>query len=342
LTAADVERMAAALGMSGTAKPLDSGWQLEADGRTLTVSAASNGWSISMSAGSAASTPGSTGSGGAATASPPSPDVAPPPVSEVPATEVPATDVPTTGNPETPPRPPVQLPSSAEAENIARETLTKMGLLEGDWKAEVVDSGMVSTSVACPPDAKCAPVVEPTITSRTVNFHQVIDGVPVTGLDASVEVGDRGAVSSIYANRSTIARFASYPLRPIEAAYADLVAGYAGIGPVPLRYAPGIAQPAPCPTPASPPATVLQPCSPGTPQPVKITVSGVELGSQIWYGRDGNVDVAYVVPTYRFHTSTGDVAATSTIDVVAVDPHYLAPAKESPIPVPQGAPAVAP
>lgn len=139
--------------------------------------------------------------------------------------------------------PPADLPSPAEAEQIARDVLDAMGVLDGaDWAVTVTDSGMMGVAVACAEGEDCVDTpTEEYVMSRSVVFARVVDGVTVTGLEWSVEVGDAGAVSYVWGTLADLDPLGAYPLQSTAAVYDELVAGegYGGL-PVPMGGEPAV------------------------------------------------------------------------------------------------------
>lgn len=128
------------------------------------------------------------------------------------------------------PEPPADLPSADEAEQIARDVLERAGVLDGDWHVEALDGGVMSMGYAqsCNPNGVCTEtdlVEEEYVMSRMVTFTRVLGGHRVDGLQWSVDIGDEGVVTSVWGTHADVEPVADYPLRPIDAAYADMVAG---------------------------------------------------------------------------------------------------------------------
>jgi hypothetical protein len=126
--------------------------------------------------------------------------------------------------------PPTDLPSPAEAEGLARDLLTRLGVLDGaDWDVTVADAGTVGVAVACPEDAdaptSCDPGETTSVLSRSVSFRRVVDGAVSSGLDWWVEVGDGGVVQSLSGTLGDLEAQGEYPLRSTRAVFDDLVSG---------------------------------------------------------------------------------------------------------------------
>ncbi len=171
--------LAAALGVGGSPTPIEGGWVVEDGMAYLTVTEMPGAWAVSFGQGTSGygvddAVPGDAGYG----------------VDDAVAEPVTVEDVPVT-DPE-----PVDLPSRDEAEQMARDTLGAMGVLEGaDWEVEVVEGGIMGMAVSCvqPADGSdgCAEdVSSEVVLSWSVTFHRVVDGLVTSGLEWSVDVGD--------------------------------------------------------------------------------------------------------------------------------------------------------
>ncbi|MEO7428800.1 MAG: hypothetical protein ABIY48_05385, partial [Acidimicrobiales bacterium] len=141
------------------------------------------------------------------------------------------------------PQPPADLPSKAEARTIALDLLGATGMDLSDAKV-TVDGPYEAWYVT----------VEPKL-----------DGVPVSGWQASVAVGSKGAIMSAGGTLATPERLGSYPLLDTRAAIERLNklqnGGYGG-GPMPLG-APGAARDSGVATAVAPMPTI--PCQPNDP-----------------------------------------------------------------------------
>lgn len=258
---------------------------------------------------------------------------------------------------------PKHLPSEAEASRIAQALLTSMGVDE-TFEIEVVDGSSFATAVACPANVDCPePAIAPQVLyGRTVMFHRVVDGHRVNGLDWSVEVGDNGAISSVFGMMADLEVVDTYPLRPVDAVYDDLKNGTAmfgggviamdakgaaelQVGAPESQSSAGDAGEAP-PTTGGPavegPAVEGPLVDPNT-GPIDIPVQQVNVttasvGYQLWYGTDAGADTEYIVPTYTFSgTVSGDYEGPWSTDVIALDKSFIdAPQTPEPAPVPVG------
>jgi hypothetical protein len=232
-----VAELARALGI--TSAPTQSGetWTATGDKGTLTVSSTSGGWFVTYSQGAVAEpgvVPGSTGSGssgssGSSSASTGSGVVSSSDTSSTPVPVPTVTTVPTTV------AAPQDLPSKAQAQQIATDLLDKMGVLPTDVKVEVTDGMMSAVAYACAEGVPCPKPPEPVVQSRVVTFRPVVDGMTVDGLAWTVEVGDQGVVVRVDGLITSLDSMGGYSLRSTQDVYDDLVAGKGMIpGPVPL------------------------------------------------------------------------------------------------------------
>lgn len=358
LGADGVAAMASALGIAGTPEPVEGGgWQVRDAEHTLAIAPGGGGWQVSYFASGPDAFKrggeGSTGSGGGVDPVPAPGDGSEPPPTDT--TVVPPDRI----LPDI--QPPEDLPSPEEAERIARALLERMGVLGGDWAVEVTDGGTVGVAVACPEGVECPEAREDTfVTSRSVAFHRVVDGVRANGLDWWIDVGDHSVVQSLYGMHTELAREGEYPLRSTTEVYADLVAGNWWFGePVPLRDVAALddaaTRPAPDATasggaPADDPVVTIEPLpgtepappvsEPGTdeppvseppitvpePEPVVVTITGAARGYLLMPALDGAQHSAYLVPSYRF---TGEFAAEGggpyEAELPALDPQFVEP-----------------
>jgi hypothetical protein len=209
------------------------------------------------------------------------------------------------------PPPPVDVPDAATAEQIARDLLERSGALgDAQWETEVYDSG--SVAIACAEGVPCPTIPSP-VTERTVSFTMIVDGVPVQGGGWSVTVGEHRRVNAVDGEWADPQLVDRYPLQPTNAAFDDLRNGKAHpIGGVALAAEPAIG-------------------APDSATPVEVRVTGATLGIARWDAIDNEQSVAYLVPTYRFHTD-GD---GGDIEVLALDPalvDFIEPADVKPLP----------
>jgi hypothetical protein len=305
VSATVLARVVEALGMHGTPARSDQGWELrDGDAQLFVDTSGVTALSYSSSAGSAGagSAPGSAGSSGGAGVD----DVAP-------------SDSEPTLPPTPPPTPPttlpapVDVPSEAEAVDLARSLLDRLGVLEGqEWSHDVTDAGEVA--VACPADAPCeAP--PPRVTARTVDFTLVVDGARVPGVGWSVTIGEHRIIEMVSGTWAQPSAAGTFPLRSTRDVFDDLQHGSARyIGPQPL-------------------AAVGAPAREDAPA-VDIHISGVTLGLARWDGQENGRTVAYLVPTYRFHARIAD-GAPYGIELLALDPASFAIVSPPTTPVPE-------
>lgn len=314
LGAAGVERMARELGLAGPVVDDGSGTWSVADGdRVLSVTRADAGWYVSYATSGPVAV---EGWAGCAPAEDPSAGVAP---DCVPPTTVPA-----------PVPAPVALPDEAEAEQIARDLLARLGLLDGEWQAQVSSGVTTGIAVACPAGADCPPPLpEPVPQSRIVVLTRVVDGAPVAGLEWSVAVGDRGVVEGVDGTVAELVEVGDYPLATTAAAYQAMVDGTARDA---GWFAASDAREPVLDEPTAPPSTL----APG--EPYEVTVTGVELGSAVVAGGSGTQ--SFVVPVYRFTGTTTFGPWERT--VVALDPAWIEPVEPQPLPLPETIPPGAP
>lgn len=380
LDAAAVARIARAFGIGEPPRATATGWTAGTDGSLMlmvdrtpsatmvSVYAAappgnSAGGVSSGSTGTAIGGTGGTGGSGSAAASPtsdpspmpPIPEPAPKPTKPVPVPEpLPMPTVP----------PPRNLPPPAEAERRARAVLEAAGVLaSGDWRVEVTDGGTVGVAVGCASFALCrasatagsAPAGKavPVVMSRNVAFRRVVDGRDVGGLDWYVEIGDEGALLAASGALGSLVAVGRYPLRSVDAAFADLQAGrsgwpgepqplalardLAGRAEAPTGAAPGASEPGapgtstsppdagkavepPAEPPVAPPSTTVEPPA----EPVVVTIDTVTLASAVVTGRAGGDDGMFVVPVYRFQGRAAD-GTEVTVDEPALDESFLSP-----------------
>lgn len=139
--------------------------------------------------------------------------------------------------------PPADLPSKAEARQVALDLLGATGMDVGDAKV----------TVDGPSDA------------WYVNVEPVVDGLPVSGWVASVSVGSKGAIVSASGSLATLERLSDYPLIDTRAAIERLneMQGGFGGGPVPLGAPDGVSRDVGVATLVAPVASA--PCPPDDP-----------------------------------------------------------------------------
>ncbi len=302
---------------------------------------------VSMSTDVSGGSTGSVGSGGCAVPPesgasgggpvPASTTSVPGAVSEAPTPTDPVTcviDPPTVRSPE--PVPATDLPSPEAAKTIARDALTSMGVLDGDWTFTTNDGGAVgiASGSACGPAVDCiAPQIERYVLSRSVTATRSVEGTPVEGLEWSVVVGDHGAITSLGGQLASLERVGDYGLRtPADALH---LLESSGGGPVAL----GAPEPAigvdcgtgaeMCPNPPCPELCATQ-------LPITVHVTDVALGAQVWFGSESSAPTQYVVPMYRF-TGHTDAVAEWLLQALALNDRALAPPNTNP-PVPPSSP----
>jgi hypothetical protein len=330
--ATDVERFADALGVAGTPTRTPTGWEVQGSNAMLMFVVTDDTVAVSYgsaipnaiggSTGSASSTdgdgiatPGTVVANAATNAEPPVSSAVPPP------TPVPLPRLPTSV-----PRlaAPVDVPSAADAQTIARGLLDRVGVLAGqDWSTTVNDSGGIA--IACPAGALCAPIA-PEVFARTVTFSLILNGTPVDGADWSVTLGEHRRIESLNGEWATPTPIGSYALRSTAAVFADLQHGTARYaGPQPMMAFAGTRA-------AGAPSIATRPTMPT----VDVHVTGVSLGVARWDAYDHGHTVADLVPTYRFHARING-GTSYDIEVLALDPR--AATFTHPIPTPQPLPA---
>lgn len=207
---------------------------------------------------------------------------------------------------------PKNLPSAANAEQIARELLNRIGV-DGDYEAEVSDSGSAGTATACAPGTDCPSAPEPIVTSRAVTLFRTIDGRRVGGLEWYVEVGDEGVVGSAGGTWASLEPVGEYPLRSVGTAYEALRRGeVAGGRDLVAQGSPEAGVDAPAIAPA-PDVSV---------EPLRVAVSGATRGTIFMTAYEEGGPSAYLVPSYRFEGTYPDGTAWSA-EVLAIDEKYV-------------------
>jgi len=279
----DVARLAVALGIDGAAMRDPTGWTATGGDLELRVETSTGPWIVSVHpSGGAGSAPGSPG---AVDGSPPGDE---PVEASLPAGVAPEA-----------------LPGPDEAEEIARDLLGSLGVLEAaEWRVAVADSGVVSTMAACAegvPDCVPGPT-ETVVTQRIVTFTRVVDGREATGLEWTVLVGDRGALEGVSGVLADLELVGEYPLRPTQDAYEVLVAGEIVGGGMMAASAEVTA-----------------------PAPVVLSVTGVELAATIVPGVLDGAAATYLVPVYLFTTVPDGVEGVEPgrVPVLALDPSVV-------------------
>jgi hypothetical protein len=299
-----VKAMASALGLDGAvSRTAGGGWQVGDGTVTLTLEPIPGSWSVSFTRDSAGgrepgSVPGSAGSGGSAG-------------SVGSGTIDPDGSVRTgTIDPVGPPTPttvatvPANLPGAADAERIARALLARMGVADNSWSATVEDAA--NDLVACAPEPCTPPNLVPT--ARFVVLHPVLESVAIDDISWQVEIGDRSAILAVFGTLTTVRTLDRYPLRSVDAVFADLVAGK-GTSPGPVPMAP-IAQDG-----AAPDQVI---------EPVTVTIDRVTLGFAVMPASENGVAVVDLVPTYVF-SATVEGGGAIARELVAVEASVATP-----------------
>jgi hypothetical protein len=219
---------------------------------------------------------------------------------------------------------PVDVPSAADAQTIARSLLDRVGVLAGqDWSTTVNDSGGIA--IACPVGALC-PAIAPEVFARTVTFSLMLNATPVDGVDWSVTLGEHRRIESLNGQWAAPTPIGSYGLRSTAAVFTDLQHGNARYaGPQPMMAFAGTRA-------AGAPSIATSP----TMRTVTVHVTGASLGVARWDAYDHGYTVADLVPTYRFHARV-DGGTSYDIEVLALDPR--AATFTNPIPTPEPLPA---
>jgi hypothetical protein len=160
-----------------------------------------------------------------------------------------------------------------------------------------------------------------------------------------VDVGDEGVVTSLSGTWPRFERVDEYPLRPVADVYEDLKSGkWAEVMPL----GPGAADTDVAESGAAggddDHATVLP--EPADVPPLRVTVTGAELGTMLMSGFENDAMTTYAVPSYRFigKYETGERWES---ELMALAPEYVTtpsttvpptePAPE-PVPVPEPGP----
>jgi len=366
---AAVNRLAEALGIDAPATATSEGFTASDSDATLTVYTYGGSAQVSYYPGGNAVD--GSGGGSSGSSSPPSAGtgVAPDDPNSSTVNEKPAIDDPALVDPGVtvlPDKltPPVDVPSADDAEQIARDLLDRMGVLDGaQWDTEVNDSGGIAVTCAVGEDCSGSPQY---VTARDVTFALVIDGVRVSGIGWNVTIGEHRAVQSVYGDWGSATVLGTYDLRSTTSAFDALKNGDANYGgrepmavddapvkaqiePAPAVVEPGVAPPVDEPTgrePAVDPSggddpvvdtpVTIEPLPTEPVDPIDVHVTGVSLGLARWDAVDGNQNVIDLVPVYVFHTSVD--GNTSDIEQLALDPAAIDFTSPIDLPVPLGEP----
>ena len=184
-----------------------------------------------------------------------------------------------------------------------------MGVADDSWSATIEDAA--NDSVACAPAPCPLPKLAPT--ARFVVLHPVLESVAIDDISWQVEIGDRSAILAVFGTWTTVRTIDRYPLRSVDAVFADLVAGKGTRpGPVPM-------------------AAIAEGAPDQLGEPVTVTVDRIRLGFVVMPASDDGVAVVDIVPTYLF-TGTFEGGGEITQELVAVEASVAAPA---PAPTPR-------
>ena len=360
IDATEAARLAAVLGVNGPARQNENGWLITEGEREVSITSGDGGYSVALYSNVGMAIGGSTGSSGASGSDGAGTGAAEPdqPVEPTQKTTAPG-DVPT---PETDPAPdiirspdpiptPKNLPTDGEAIKIVERAIDALGL-DATFEYEAINAAMATVGGGCGPTANC--VVDSSaiaMYSRSVLAHQLVDGHRVSGLTWSFEIGDNGVMQSAYGTIAAMEKMGDYPLRSIQSVYDDIVAGtFYGGQPMPMAAAeiartvdtvpapprndiavlppsPGVVDPRclakEC---AIPEPGIAPPDSTIAPVVSTVSVDGVQVASQVWYGFDGTTATTYIVPMYSFSgtvTSPDNPGSPWTSDYIALDQSFI-------------------
>ncbi len=371
LDAAEAARLAAALGVDGTAQSNEQGWLITEGDRQVSISPSDGGLNVALYSNVGISVRGSDGSGSASVtvdAEPGEPTEGPPrtggTTKEIASTDPILPDV--TGRPEPMPEPepvplPKNLPSDSEAIKIAQGVIDAFGI-DAAFEYETMNASITSVAGGCGATEDCAiDSVPNALYSRSILAHRLVDGNRVSGLTWSFDIGDNGVLQSAYGTIAGLEKLGDYPLRPVQSVYDDIVKGtvYGG-QPMPLNAAAETRS-----TATEAPATPTDDIKVAQPQPSDVdaiclakdcvapepdttiepvistvNVTGVKIGSQVWYGFDGTTSTSYIVPMYSFSgtaTATDNPGSQWTSDAIALDQSFIDttnPPTPEPVPAP--------
>jgi len=322
----DVARIAATLGLDAAPTRTDWGYEVR-DGDALLMVETDGGatWIDYSSAGNAGVDSGggsSAGSSGSGSSDPSTGAVDVPPAK--PAPDAPVSDGPDTPVSNEPPAPlptippPVDVPSADGAVQIAQSLLDGLGVLDGQqWAHDVTDTS-TDVAVACASDRPCPEPAPGPVSERTVTFDLVVDGTRVPGVGWNVTVGSHRKVEALSGTWATSEPAGSYALRSTNAVFDALKNGTAQYIGMQALTASAAAEGSAAD--AIEPGTIDPGLAP-EPRPIEAPethITGVALGIARWDGTDGGRPVVYLVPTYRFHATSGDTSYD--IEVLALAP----------------------
>lgn len=264
--------------------------------------------------------------------------------------------------------------SGDEAERLARDLLERMGVLEGQWRAQTFETEVgVGTACARPavvgkaaetetgagpdtpvssepaPDIAFEPVEdcpapEPAMKGRAVSFSPILDGRRADWTGWSITLRQDGRVENVFGTWARFERRSEYKLRSVDAALTELRSS-GRPGPRPL-----LAEGAPCLAPGgfeAPPGASALDCGPLKP-PV-VTITAVELGLLPAPVYEDGREHLHLVPAYRF-TGTFEGGDPFETSVIALHPDAIAPPpaqkdggrEPSPLPVEPAPPSLDP
>ena len=195
------------------------------------------------------------------------------------------------------PERPAGLPNQEEARAKALDVLTASGMDVERANVAVYDN----------------------ITQWQVSVEPIVDGLPTSGLGATVTIGADG-IEFANGNLGTPTKADEYPRLDTRAAIEQLNAGgqYYGGGPEPAI---AIDTPAVAPEPGTTIVCVTTPCDTAPPNTIPervVTITAAEPGlvfAPTYTGTD-----AYLVPAYFFNTPDGEGPRALAIDISYIEP----------------------
>lgn len=280
--------------------------------------------------GGSSSSPGSAGAAepdpAASTASSPAPESSPtpPPGGDVECRSACPPDQPCiqscqTDDPPAAPERPANLPTQAEAEDIAREAFDEAGYDLDDAKVQVND-GFDAWDVA---------------------VDLAVGGVPVWGMTSTIGVGPEGEIvraSGFLADPESLGK---YPLRSVKAAFDDIEKRFSDLGTaVPggggREPAVGAPEPATDPAVTSTEETLIAPVDPPVSgEPVVRTITGAKLGLG-FTPRYGDENAAFLVPIYVFTVDDGGELTATAVTAEHLQDDAVEPVEPQPEPLDGG------